>query len=173
MAIYSQSEIDALIACPKKVSEPPKKEMSLVGADFRNDMKLVSSSGFEGEFLVFIRKSEDFQENFSVGLRYQPKDDRGEITLLRCNGPHGGCNGEYDPDHPHWTYHVHRASEDAIANGGKAEKYAEKTSAYGSFEEAIRYFLNAISLDTGDACRYFPKEMQTQLIFETGSPWKF
>lgn len=89
--MYSQNDIDELISCPKNISEPPKRELKLVGADWRNNMTLVAS-GRAGEFRVFFRRSEDFVEAFSVGLCYDPKDGSGEITLLRCNGPHGGSN---------------------------------------------------------------------------------
>jgi len=64
MAVYTQAEIDARISCSKNVSEPPKKHRKLVGADYRNAMKLVASSIGDGEFGVFMRQSEDFPENF-------------------------------------------------------------------------------------------------------------
>jgi hypothetical protein len=106
--------------------------MKLVRADWRNDCKLVAN-GIEGEFSVFMRRSEDFPENFSIGLVYAPKDGSGEITLLRCNGQHGVFNGNFAPNHPHWGYHIHQASEAAIASGLKSEKHAERTEAYASF----------------------------------------
>ena len=84
-----------------------RKELRLVGTDWRNDMKMVSK-GHPGEFNAFFRRSEDFPENFSIGLSYDPKDGSGEITLLRCNGPHGVFNGTFDPTHPHWGYHIHK-----------------------------------------------------------------
>jgi hypothetical protein len=74
VAAYSEDQIKELIACPKTVSDPPKKEMRLFGADWRNDMTLTATNGTEGEFSVFMRKSEDFPENFSIGLKYQPND---------------------------------------------------------------------------------------------------
>jgi hypothetical protein len=53
------------------------------------------SFGLESEdgdhrFTVFIRYNDEFNENFSVGLVYNPRERRGEILLLRCNGPHRG-----------------------------------------------------------------------------------
>ena len=89
---YNQNEIDALISCPKSLTEPPKRDLRLVGADWRNDMTL-QSEGCKGEFAVFFRRSDDFPENFSIGLKYDPKDGSGEITLLRCNGQHGVLTG--------------------------------------------------------------------------------
>ena len=40
---YSQDDIDQLISCPKTILEPPKRELKLVGADWRNDMVLAAS----------------------------------------------------------------------------------------------------------------------------------
>jgi len=143
--------------------------MKLVGADWRNDCKLVAG-GVEGEFSVFMRKSEDFPENFSIGMLYTPKDGSGEITLLRCNGQHGIFNGSFAPDHPHFSYHIHRASEIAITNGFKPEKYAEKTEEFASFEEAVQHFVKLINLDPADAMKHFPdKTSQVMLPFEEGS----
>ena len=48
-----------------------------------------------------MRRSEDLPENFSVGLVFLPGDGTGEVTLLRCNGPHGAYNDSFDPAHPH------------------------------------------------------------------------
>jgi hypothetical protein len=99
---YTQQEIDDLIACPKVVSEPPKRDMKLDRGHHRNDMRLKSTDG-KLEFRVFMRRSEDLPENFSVGLAFLAKDGSGEVVLLRCNGPHGGYNDSFDEDHPHWT----------------------------------------------------------------------
>ena len=85
MPTYTQREIDELIACPKRVSDAPRREMKSVGSHRRNDMKLVSSDSAERQFSVFMRQNEDFPENFSIGLKYLSAEDRGEITLLRCN----------------------------------------------------------------------------------------
>ena len=168
MEEYNQDDIDQLISCPKTILEPPKRELKLVGADWRNDMVLAASSNdLKGRFPVFIRKNEDFPENFSIGLRYVPRDDRGEIILLRCNGPHGNYNGtEYDARHPHWDYHVHKATQGALAAGKRAESFAEKTSRYASFEEALPFFLAAINLASSDIEKHFPQSSQAGLFGE-------
>ena len=165
MKVYTQTNIDDLIACPKKISDPPRRDMKLVGGFLRNDMKLLSD-GIEGEFSVFLRQSEDFPENFSIGLVYDPKDGSGGINLLRCNGQHGIFGGTFDPDHTHWDYHIHKASEAAIAAGLKPEKYAEKTLQYASLEQAVQYFMKAIKLDEAEAKKYFPDRLQGFLPFE-------
>lgn len=84
MAEFTQSEIDHLISCPKEILEAPYRELKLVGADWRNGAKLGALDGTKGAFLVFMRKNDDFPENFSIGLKYNAGDGRGEITLIRC-----------------------------------------------------------------------------------------
>ena len=164
---YTQQNIDALISCVKKISDPPKRELKLVGAHWRNDMKLVAAK-VDGEFSVFIRRSEDFPENFSIGLIYDPKDGRGEIILIRCNGQHGVFGGTFDPNHPHWAYHIHRATEATVAAGLRPEHHADTTEAYASFEEAMQHFVKLINLNSPEADKHFPIKAQTALPFEEG-----
>jgi len=165
VAIYNQAEIDALIVCEKIILEPPKRAPRLVGADWRNDMRL-AAPGDAGEFLVFMRQSDDFPENFSVGLTYHPKDGRPEIVLLRCNGPHGVYNGSgsADVNHSHWNYHIHKANEKSLEEGFRAEKSAEKTLEYASYNEAVDYFVNLINVRGADADKHFPKNVQSNFF---------
>lgn len=156
MAAYSQNELDELISCPKEVSEPPRREMELDGANWRNDAKLVASNRIQGDFAMFMRKNEDFPENFSIGLIYNPNDERGKIILLRCNGKHGDFNRSFNPAHSHFDYHIHRASEDAIEAGLSPEKDAVKTTEFASFEEGLQFFLKEVNLNTKDAGKHFP-----------------
>jgi hypothetical protein len=103
--IYSQEEIDRLIACPKIVTEPPKRDMKSQRGHRRNNMLLRSEEGGL-EFSVFMRINEDFNENFSIGLNYSPRDERGTVCLLRCNGPHGDFLGGPLPSESHSRYHI-------------------------------------------------------------------
>jgi len=164
VAAYTQAKIDGLISCPKRFSEPPRKDMKIEGAHARNDARLVSD-GIQGEFLMFMRRSEDFPENFSIGLVYHPADGTGDITLLRCNGKHGSYNGIFDPVHPHYDFHIHKADEKILAAGARPERNATSTTAYASFEEAVQFFVKTINLNTEEATKYFPSQLQTQLPF--------
>ena len=118
----------------------------------------------KGTFSMFMRKSEDFPENFSIGLRYNANDGRPEITLLRLNGKHGLFTGAGDVTHPHWDFHIHTATEAAQDSGFAAEKYAAKTSEYASFEQAVQHFIKAVNLNSQQASRYFPDMRQGNLF---------
>ena len=164
---YTQQEIDDFIGCPKVVSEPPKREMKLDRGHFRNDMRLKSSDD-KLEFRVFMRRSEDLPENFSIGLAFLAKDGSPEVVLLRCNGPHGGYNDAFDPDHPHWDYHVHRASAEMIEAGLRPERTATINRDFASYEEAVQYFLRAANIT--DARTYFADLAQGILPFANEEP---
>ncbi len=163
---YAAEELEELTACPKTVSEAPRQEMKLDQGHWRNDMRVKSIEG-DREFRVFLRRSEDFPENFSIGLAFLPKDGTGEVVLLRCNGPHGGYNDALDPERPHWDFHVHKATAQMIEAGLRPEKLAEVNRQFGSFEEALHYFLGVTNIR--DGLTYFPKIMQRALPFE-GEP---
>jgi hypothetical protein len=162
---FRQDELDALISCPKEISEAPKREMRLSGAHWRNDATLVASNDLKGEFTMFMRRNEEFPENFSIGLTYLSQDGRDGITLLRCNGPHGCYNSDFALAHPHFDYHIHQASGDAIEAGYAAEKSAVKTMEYASFEEALQFFVKAVNLNAKDAQKYFPAGTQIPFSF--------
>jgi hypothetical protein len=164
---YTQQEIDDLIACPKVVSDAPKRDMKLDRGHFRNDMRLKSTDD-KLEFRVFMRQSEDLPENFSIGLAFLAKDGSGEVVLLRCNGPHGEYNDSFDPGHPHDDYHVHRASAEMIEAGLRPEKAATINRDFASYEEALQYFLRTTNIT--DASTYFADFMQGDLPFPAEEP---
>lgn len=150
---FSDANIIALIECPKTTTKAPRREMRLERGSLRNDAELISEDG-EHHFRLFVRQSAEFLESFSIGLIYEPRDGSSSITLLRCNGPHGQHrNIPFAPDE-HFHYHIHEATAAAIAEGERAERYAEKTDKYAAFEQALAYFLRRINLLDRDV--HFP-----------------
>ena len=152
-------EIERLIACPKEIMVPPKREMTLYRGHWRNDMKLQEQGG-DNIFSAFMRKNADFEENFSIGLIHQPRGVKGEIVLIRLNGPHGP---HFLFDH-HDRYHIHIADGENMEAGLKEERKAFITDEYASFPEALAYFIKRCRiLNTED---YFPSYIQTQMKLE-------
>jgi len=149
---FSQEEIDVLIGCPKVIVEPPRKEMQLTQGHYRNDIKLKSQDG-KHDFSVFMRRNQDFQENFSVGLVYA----KGWVELYRCNGPHGGHLGLEHHD----TFHVHSAKAESIAAGLKPDRTAFVSEEYATYDEALVYFLKKCNIL--DYQNWFPKAVQKPL----------
>ena len=159
--LLSDQEIEKLIGSPKRIIEPPKKEMQIVNGYWRNDMKLQSDDG-EYDFSVFMRKHEDFEENFSIGLVYNPRAIRGEIPLLRCNGPHGP---HVLFDH-HDRFHVHKADQHNLASGMRAERTAYITKEYASYQDALGFFLKKCNIQNAE--KYFVEILQLGLFPQEG-----
>jgi hypothetical protein len=108
-----------------------------------------------------MRQSEDFVENFSIGMIYQPGEEPGSFDLIRCNGQHGG---ERAHSH-HALFHVHRARADDINAGILEARDIQQAENYASFREALAFFCRLIDMPTPDA--YFPGITQIRL-FEAG-----
>lgn len=158
---YSRKQLEDLISCPKVITDPPKKAMYLDRGHWRNGMRLQSADG-KYEFSAFMRKNRDFEENFSIGLTYFPKDGTPEITLLRCNGPHGDVvDSPLDP-HPHSEHHIHVAKAENIEAGFEPEKGGMITEQYATFEDALGFFLGKCNIV--NAADHFPNAIQMKLF---------
>lgn len=163
---FSQEEIDALIACPKVITEPPKKEMRLERGHRRNEIGIRSKDG-EHEFHMFVRVNERFPENFSVGLDYVPVGGGKPVPLLRCNGPHGDFNKESATGESHFRYHVHRTDAEALKSGQDPLARASSTSAYASVNGAIIHVCQLTHVAGYQA--YYP-EMTTAPLWRSDGP---
>ena len=157
--LFDATELEQLITCSKRVQQPPRRDMISEGKMLRNDMTLVSSDGRHA-FRAFFRISQEFRENFSLGLIYILATDPGSFVLLRCNGQHGGTVAH--PHHAH--FHIHRCSAEDLNQGILEPRRIELTTAYASFIQAQIYFLNTINLE--DRFQYFPKLQQGNLFPE-------
>jgi hypothetical protein len=159
MRTFTDAELEELIRCPKEVVEPPRREMRIDGKMKRNDMGLKSKDG-KHVFRAFLRQSDDFPENFSLGLMYQPGEEPGSFQLLRCNGQHGG-----ERVHPHHAvFHIHRSKAEDINAGILEPREIEQAASYASFREALAHFCSLIQLDRPDD--YFPGLTQAILFPE-------
>jgi len=130
--VYTDEFIEFLIGCPKKITKPPSKNMKSDRGHLRNDFEVESEDG-EHRFLCFIRVNEKFEENFSVGIDYLPKDEAGSVMLLRCNGSHG----PHKVHNHHAFCHLHKATSETISKGFKPESDIEVADKFSSYQEAI------------------------------------
>ena len=105
-----------------------------------------------------MRQSDEFPENFSIGLMYLPGEEPGSFQLVRCNGQHGG-----EKVHPHHAlFHIHRTKADDINAGILEPRSIEETNGYASFREALSHFCAMIQMERPDD--YFPGLSQTRLF---------
>jgi hypothetical protein len=149
--IYTDTFIEELIKCQKKIVDPPK-DSGISRGSSKTTFTMRSIDNMY-EFGVFISRNMYFQENFSIGLTYDPKEEKGKFCLLRCNGLHGETINT-----PHHSYfHIHNVLAEDINNGIKIERNINKTEEYSTFEDALQYFLKYINLSKPDCNKHFPK----------------
>lgn len=161
--LYTNELIEELIGCPKKVTNAPKD--SGVGRGSSKVKFTLESVDGQHSFSGFISRNLTFQENFSIGLVYQPKDEKGTTVLLRVNGPHGP--NEYIPHH--CSPHVHVATAERINAGLKPEGKIEPDVPYSTIEDAIQYFVKRINVIPADRQKHFPPpNNQIDINFDAG-----
>lgn len=158
MADYSQTDLDNLLTCEKEIVVAPKRDFVIVNASKRKDMRVAATDG--RLFSVFMRINEDFEECFSIGLLYLPSSGS-SVTLLRCNGPHGGFAKSLTELHPHFGFHVHKASEESVREGRDA--VGTLTKEYGDYAGALKFFLKTVNIKWNDSV--FPGLTQKSLPF--------
>jgi hypothetical protein len=121
----------------------------------------VRSKDGKVKFTVFMRINEMLQENFSVGLVYHPTDEPVTICLLRCNGQHGLHKNRVINDAQFDGFHIHQATEEAIAADLAPEQYAELTTEYASYQQGLAHLVKIANIT--DTEKYFPDLGQTSL----------
>lgn len=163
MTGYTETEIARLISCQKTIKDAPRRDMKEENRHRRNDLTVVSAEG--EDFDVFIRQSLEFAEDFSLGLVYRTEDGR-RILLVRYNGQH-----EQSPQgfagHPHYAYHIHRATAENLDNGRYEKHPASITEAYASFDETIGAFMQDTGIQGWD--KYFPNSATLPLFQSNGA----
>ncbi len=103
--MYTAELIEELISCPKTVGEAPRDMKEGRSGFTKRTFTLISVDG-QHNFSGFITQNLTFTENFSIGLIYNPQDEKSKIVLLRCNGPHGGIK-----EIPHHAVcHIHTST---------------------------------------------------------------
>lgn len=157
-------EIQALIKAPKRiVRKNPVKGFREENRHLGCRLELESDSDEEKKFKIFIRRSVEFIENFSIGLQYEINLSLLKIvTLIRYNGPHGEISRHSDG---HYNKpHIHRLTETEIASGSMMpqEKHRKITDKYRTFEEALWTFFRDIG--TTNFTKHFPELRQTRLF---------
>lgn len=148
--MYTDELIRELIECSKVIVDAPK-EVKEGRSGFLKKIFTLKSVNGTYNFSGFINQNSTFAENFSIGLIYNSKEEKGKITLLRCNGPHGMTKELH-----HAVCHVHTVIADDINNGNKVEKSIKQTNEYSTLEDAIQFFVRYINIVATDRQKHFP-----------------
>jgi hypothetical protein len=158
--MYTDTFIQELISCKKRIIDGPKTLGQARGSD-KTVFTMQSADGAY-DFSAFISVNSQFQENFSVGLVFIPKQEKGKLCLLRVNGFHGETE-----DIPHnSTCHIHTVRAEDIESGIKSERHIVATTAYSTVETAIRFYLTHINVIPQDISKHFPPPSNQIQIFE-------
>lgn len=148
--MYTDELIQELITCPKMVVDAPK-EMKKGRADYLKKNFIIKSIDGIYNFSGFITQNSTFAENFSIGLIFNSREDKGKVTLLRCSGPHGMTKELH-----HAVCHIHKVIAEDINSGNKVEKNIKQTDEYSTLEDAIQFFIKYINIVPFDRQKHFP-----------------
>ncbi len=166
--MITEKLINELITCSKKAIKADRKRMVNINRSFRNKIALCSIEG-EYTFDLFLRQSEAFIEDFSVGLIWtnaaQYSDIAKDIILIRFQGPHD--SGKPFGEDLHHDYHIHQITVDDIAQKRYLRPSNKESSAkFSSFPGAVCEIMkhcNIIGLDDCIDCSPFISPSPDQL----------
>lgn len=113
--MITEELINELISCPKKAVRADRKRMVAVNRSLRNNVALLSEDD-RYTYDLFLRQSEEFMEDFSVGLRWTNAAGfigvNKDILLIRFQGPHD--SGKPLGEDLHHDYHIHQITTEDI-----------------------------------------------------------
>ncbi len=147
-------DIDILITTPKKIIGSKSKELKIEGRHLKGDFELLSLDK-KHFFRMFIRKSMEFPENFSIGLDYNPKTEKG-FPLIRYNGPHYVTEDVIKTE-PHYGYHIHKIKEEDIEKNVRKISFCAITDEFDSYEKALNSFIKKVNII--NSSEYFSPEL--------------
>lgn len=145
--------IQSLITCPKLVIKSLNKELGENERYQRQDLELESEDRKQ-RFHVFIRKSLELVDDFSIGLQHISIADSERTVIFRCNGRHCPPDIVNAANPHHSEYHIHTGKAKNISSGLRAEAGAEITRSYASFDGALVFFVRTCNIVGAE--RYFP-----------------
>lgn len=173
--MVAETFLNEVISCPKHVIKADRKRMVLENRHYKNKLDIISEDG-KYTFKMFMRQSNEFLEDFSVGLIWTNPQKyiniSKNIILLRCQGPHDGRQ-ELGSD-IHHDFHIHKISSLDIEEK-RYSKPSNRTSTdkFHSFNQALCYFIEKCGiLDIEDFIELpFDSIDPNQLTFdESGDP---
>lgn len=149
MEAISSTLLQDVLQCEKTAFRADRRRMVLSNRHRKNTIYLTSANS-NYEYKLFLRQSEEFIEDFSVGLIWTNPSQfidisKSSVILLRCQGPHDG-KAPLGTD-THHDYHIHTITlEDFAQKRYQKPSGRVATSSFSSFEQAIFYFINVYNV---------------------------
>lgn len=169
MEHISESLLNEVLFCHKCAIRADRKRMAFDNRHRKNTVYLISEDK-KYEYKLYMRQSEEFLEDFSVGLIWTNPTQHIDITknsvmLLRCQGPHDG-KAPLGTD-IHHDYHIHRIS----LNDFQERRYQKPsdrilTSNFASFEQALFYLISNYKVDNIETVIDLPEEVTQTSLYE-------
>jgi hypothetical protein len=153
----SWERLNELISCPKSITPSQKFKFEETNGSRRMNLKLYSEK-LDTHYQMRLRQSLTFGEDFSILLIWNAREVSADITILRCNGPHGG-NRKYKH---HFMPHIHRLNLELAARNIFKEDVVELTEEYTTFESAIYHFCSICNIQNAE--KYFPEQYNVPLF---------
>jgi hypothetical protein len=79
--MYTDAFIQELIGCEKRITDPPKL-IALRQSSSKKEFKMESMDA-QYRFGAYIAQNSFFQENFSIGLVYYPKEEKNLLIKMQ------------------------------------------------------------------------------------------
>lgn len=168
METINDALLREVLFCNKVAVRADRKKLSFSNRHRRNNVFLASKDK-KYEYKLFMRQSEDFLEDFSVGLIWTNPSKFIEITkssviLVRCQGPHDGKEPlGFDIHH---DYHIHTITlEDFKDKRYQKPSGRVSTSKFSSFEQAIFHLMTEYKVDGVAKVVDLPEEVEQTSLF--------
>lgn len=168
MEIITESLLSEVINCNKIAIKADRKRMVKTNRHKRNVIYLISNDQ-KYEFKLFLRQSEEFIEDFSVGLIWTNPAayiniSKNSVILIRCQGPHDG-KAPLGTD-IHHDFHVHYITLDDFRERRFQKPSGRMTTdKFMSFAQAISYFVKTFNVSNIDQVVELPEENNQLSLF--------
>lgn len=155
-----------LINGEKRIVRAEKQQMWPENRHHRNDFYLESYDG-KYTYRVFLRRSDEFMEDFSVGLVWTNATNHihvnRDIVLLRCQGPHD--SGKPLGTDIHHSYHTHEVTvKDIMEHRYLKPSSKGITDAFACFQSALSYFVKRCGVSNSQGYADFKMMNQISLL---------
>lgn len=168
MAVITDALLEDVMLCNKIATRADRRRLVFSNRHRKNTIYLSSENG-KYEYKLFLRQSEAFIEDFSVGLIWTNPAQFFEISkncviLLRCQGPHDGKAPQGTDIHH--DFHIHKITLNDLQEKRYQKPSDRKTTTeFSSFEQAIFYFINAYHVMDMDKVIELPEEVIQTTLF--------
>lgn len=168
MAVMSDALLEDVMLCDKVAVRADRKKLVFSNRHRKNTVYLSSENG-KYEYKLFLRQSEAFIEDFSVGLIWTNPTQfvdisKSSVILLRCQGPHDGKAPQGTDTHH--DFHIHKISLRDLQEK-RYQKPSDRTitAEFSSFEQAIFYFIHTYHVKNMENVIELPEEVTQTTLF--------